>query len=361
MSTLGQQQHHLAMLSNAERDIDRIVVEHLLCAPDFRDWLLNAAGAPDLIGRSLQVEPVRGGMRGDNGLDLVLRPEKGGQGTAVLIVNRLLPSRRLAESARRAALTLVEGAVRFMLIRPEAAADRSAAVDQLFDSVITHDWLRVLFEARAASASGELALRLDHHAATIVRALDVAHTAMEAVPETSVEDFMVDYAALIERELPEFPPGAQMIKGPDPGREPLIVFPAAALPRWPFLPPLRLAHHLKQGAVSLSFGGWGPSLPDLAQLMEPVLARTPYYLALGPKPLGGQPPALLLVEDVVPVSPDRPVAQQVPSILACLQAADTLRRWFEGQRAAVRYWSELAGGSAPEDRINRYRRDVSLA
>jgi hypothetical protein len=265
------------------------------------------------------------------------------------------------ESARRAALTQGHGAARFMLIRPEAVADRSGAIDPLFDSVITHDWLRVLFEARAASASGELALRLAHHAASIGRALDVADIALAAVPETSAEDFMVDYAGLVERELPDFPQGAQMVEGPAPMREPLIVFPASALPRWPFLPPLRLAHHPRQGAVSLAFGGWGPSLPDLAQLMEPVLARTPYYLALGPKPLADQRPSLLLVEDVVPVDIDRPVSEQVPSILACLQAADTLRRWFTGQRAAVRYWSDLAGGTEPEDRINRYRRDVSLA
>lgn len=361
MSSLGQQQHHLALLSNAERDIDRLVVEHLQCAPDFRDWLLNAAGAPELVGKPLAVEPVRGGMRSDNGLDLVLRPDGGRPGPAVLIVNRLLPNRRLAEMAQRAAAARFPGTGRFMLIRPEIAADRSAAVDQLFDAVITHDWLRVLFEARAAAASGELSLRLEHHAATIGRALDVAAGALDAVPETSVDDFMVDYAALIERELSDFPPGVHMIEGAAPNGDPLIVFPPAALPRWPFLPPLRLAHHPRQGAVTLSFTDWGPSLPELAQLMEPVLARTPYYLALGPKPAGEGRPALLLVEDVVRVDVDRPVAQQVPSILACLHAVDTLRQWFVGQKAAVRYWSDLAGSAAPEDRISRYRRDVSLA
>ena len=361
MNTIDTQQKHLAQLSNAERDVDRIVIEHLLCAPDFRDWLLNAAGAAELSRQNVLVESVRGGRHNDNGLDLVLRPEAKDKGPSVLIVNRLLPNRRLVEMARRSGLQGYGSSQRFMLLRPESAAGRCAAIDPLFDSVITHDWLRVLFEARAAAATGELALRLGHHAATIGRALSVGLAAVDAVPETNVEDFMLDYADIIERELPGFPAGAVMVEGPEPARQPLIVFPPDALPRWPFLPALRLAHHPAQGAISLAFEGWGPSLPDLAQLMEPVLSRTPYYLALGPKSAEQSRPSLMLVEDVVPVDVSRPVGQQIPSILACLNAADTLRRWFEGQRAAVRYWSDLAGTVAPEDRINRYRRDVALA
>ena len=361
MSVLTSQQQHLAQLSNAERDVDRIVIEHLLCAPDFRDWLLNAVGAAELSRRKLVVESVRGGRHNECGLDLVLRPEPGGHGPSVLIVNRLLPNRRLAEAARRAVAAEHGDRARLLLIRPESAAPRCTAIDPLFDSVITHDWLRVLFEARAATATGELALRLGHHAATIGRALALGVSALDAVPETNVEDFMLDYAEMLARELPDFPAGVRMVEGPEPARQPLIVFPADALPRWPFLPPMRLAHHPAQGAVSLSFEGWGPALPDLAQLMEPVLARTPYYLALGPKTAERARPSLMLVEDVVPVAVARPVAQQTPSILACLNAVDTLRRWFEGQRAAVRYWSDLAGTVAPEDRINRYRRDVALA
>ena len=361
MGTLAKQQHFLAALSNAERDVDRILVEHLLCAPDFRDWLLNAAGAADLGRQALKVEVVRGGMRKDGGIDLAIRPEKGGHGPSLLVVNRLLPNARLADMARRSAAAGYDGPVRLMLLRPEATAERCMAIDALFDSVITHDWLRVLFEARAASASGELALRLAHHAATIGRALDIGVSALAEVPATTVDDFLADYAELLERELPDFPAGAAWVEAADATGRPLIVFPPDALPRWPFLPQLRLAHHPGQGAVSLAFEGWGPSLPDLAQLMEPVLTRTPYYLALGPKTAEQPRPSLLLVEDVVPVDVTRPVAQQVPSILACLSAVDTLRRWFTGQRAAVRYWSDLAGTAAPEDRINRYRRDVSLA
>ena len=361
MSVLGTQQHHLALLSNAERDVDRIVIEHLLCAPDFRDWLLNAAGASALSHGNLVVDSVRGGRHDDSGIDLVVQPEAGGQGPTVVIVDRLLPNRRLVESARCAALLRYGQDVRLMLIRPESAADRCAAVDPLFETVISHDWLQVLFETRAAAAKGELAKRLEHHAATIARALAVGRAAVGALPETTVEDFMHDYADVIERDLPGFPPGARMVEGPEPARHPLIVFPPESLPRWPFLPGIRLAHHPAQGAVSLAFEGWGQSLRDLAQLMEPVLTRTPYYLALGAKTGESLRPALMLVEDVVPVDVSRPVAEQMPSILACLNAVDTLRRWFEGQRAAVRYWSDLAGTIEPEDRINRYRRDVALA
>lgn len=361
MNPLGSQQQHLAKLSNAERDVDRLVIEHLLCAPDFRDWLLSAAGAADLSRQNLIIESIRGGRHTETGLDIVLRPEPGGHGPSVLIVNRLLPNRRLAETARQTALAEHGSTARLLLIRPEGAAERCAGIDPLFDSVITHDWLRVLFDARAASASGELAVRLQHHASTIGRALAVGLAALDAVPETSVDEFLLDYADIMAREFPDMPAGARLIEGPAPARQPLIVFPPDALPRWPFLPPLRLAHHLGQGAVSLSFEGWGPSLPDLAQLMEPVLTRTPYYLALGPKTAERPRPALMLVEDVVPIDVGRPVAQQVPSILAGLNAVDSLCRWFESQRAAVRYWSDLAGSAAPEDRINRYRRDVTLA
>jgi hypothetical protein len=363
LTTVSSEEAGLARLRNAERDIDRIILEHFHCSPDFRNWLLGASGLGAADEAELVLESVRGGQRTDHGIDLLLSAPR--LRSAVAIANRLVPSQRLAEAARRAVIDETVGGplkiVRLMLLRPEAVVSRSTETDRLFDAVITHDWLKVLFEARAMASGGELARRLDYHAQTLSQAIALAEEAVTSMPEQSLDDFMVDYLAILRREAPTIPDGAVLIEQQGSMDQPIVVFPPAALPHWSFLPGMRLAHHTREGAVSLSFSGWGPSLPDLAQLMEPVLSRTPYYLALGRKPTDDGLQALMIVEDVPAVNIQRPVRQQEAAVVAAVRAADALRRWFESQRAPVRYWAELAGSGGGESRINRFRREVTLS
>jgi hypothetical protein len=337
-------------------------VENLVAAADFRDWFLSMAGCFPPPQARLVVSPVRRGARSDNGLDLVLRIEGDGPAETLLVVNRLVPSLRLARLARAEAAARSrpgEAAVRLVLVRPDAAAAHAAEIDGLFAAVITHDFLRALFAARAEAAAGELALRLGHHARLLDRALRVGAAALAAAVQPP-EDFLADYRALLAREAPDLPPGVGMIASKPETELPVMAFAVEALPRWPFLPPMRLAHHLREGIVSLTFYGWGPHLAELARVMEPVLSRTPFSLALSPPRRPAARSGLMIVHEVPRLDPSRPLAEQEPEAVAAIAAADMMRRWFAGQRPAARLWAEIAGGVRAEDRVHRFRHDLAL-
>lgn len=351
-----------ALLRDADRDVDGVLIENLVAAPDFRDWFLSMAGCFPPPEARLVVSAVRRGARTDNGLDLLLRVEADGSAETLLVVNRLVPSLRLAQQARAETAAQSRAGVsvaRLVLVRPEAAAAHAADIDGLFAAVITHDFLRALFAARAEAATGELALRLSHHALLLDRALRVGSAALAAVTQTP-EDFLADYRTLLAREAPELPPGVGMIASKPETDLPLMAFAVEALPRWPFLPPMRLAHHLRDGIVSLTFYGWGPHLSELARVMEPVLSRTPFSLALAPPRRPEARSGLMIVHEVPRLDPSRPLADQESEAAAGIAAADIMRRWFAGQRPPARLWAEIAGGVRAEDRVHRFRHDLAL-
>lgn len=353
------------LLRDAERDIDGVLIGHLLAAPDFRDWVLTSAGAPPVEGRNVVVTPVRRSRKSDTGLDIVLTLGEDRNRDAVLISNRLVPAPRIARKARAEADAMAEAGqartVRMLLIRPEAAAAHSAEADPLYDAVVTHDWLGTLLEVRAAGAAGELAGHLAHHVAVLARAMDVAARAIETTPIHTTEEFLDDYKSLLARAAPSLPPGVGMVASRPETDLPLMVFGVECLPDWPFLPQMRLAHHLREGMVSLTFYGWGIHLSELAQVMDPVLARTPFRLALTARRRPDANPGLMIVNAVPVLDTARPLSAQEDEARAGMQAADLLRRWFIGQRNTARLWAEIAGGLRPHERVSRFDRGLALS
>lgn len=354
-------------LPELERAVDRLLIEHLLAADDFRSWVLTAAGVRDPVALRSVLAPLRQSGRLDNGLDIGMTLKGGSADEFVLISNRLLPELRHARAARDAAQALRQrhpgSAVHLVLVRAESAGSGpdAGAIDRCFDSVLLHDHLKLIFEGRAAASGGELARRLDFHATLLGSAIEASARAALQAPRVSPDTFLQDYILLLQAEAPELPPGVGMIASRSVSEVPLMVFGVGGLPDWSFLPPMRLAHHLREGTVSLTFYGWGRYLEELATVMDPVLSRTPFQLALSSPPREGAQPGLMIVDEVPTVDPGHPVAQQAGSIVAGLRAADRLRRWFAGQRSAVRLWAEIAGGVRGEEKVQRFRRDLALS
>jgi hypothetical protein len=343
------------VLRDAERDIDALLIEDLLFAPEVAEWLLGRVLKPGGEIDRLSARQIRRPARADDGLDIAVDVTCGGKPVAVRIANRLLPRPRLARAAAEACETDNAFGI---LLRPECASSRCTEIDPHFDAVLTHDMLAQLLKARAATEGGEIAQRLQYRAVRIEAALDAAARAMRTAPLNAAEDFIRGYLALMPAIDVDLPVHPHLLDTRCDPRNPMVVFAPEVLPNWPFLPQMRLAHHLREGVVSLAFGGWGAFFNEMVQVMDPALTRTPFHLALGSGE--HEPPALMIIDETAHLSLTRPPEDQEASIRAAVLAADRLRRWFAGQRAAARYWAEIAGEGRGEDRHSRVRHDVTL-
>jgi hypothetical protein len=352
------------LLRDVERDLDALLVEHCVCAPAFLDWLLTVATGDPLGPRGAQASPVRKGPRSDNGADVALTLEGDGGATLVLLSNRLNPKAPLARACRAEADAAVASgraaAAATVLIRPGALAERCREADACFDCVIEHERVLALLEERRADATGENARRLDHHAALFRRALETARRVAEATPPPDAEDFLDGYLEILAAVAPDLPPGVGMRARRPGGDTPMMVFAPEALPDWPFLPQTRLAHHLREGVASVLLYGWGARLAEVAHVMEPALARTPFRLAVQPGRRQAARAGLLIVADTRPVDPARSIARQRDAVAVAIARVDLLRRWFAGHRAAARYWADAAGHADGLEPAARVRRDLTL-
>jgi hypothetical protein len=332
-----------------------LLVEDLLFAPEVREWLIGRVLGRGVATEGLQAHAIRRPARDDNGLDIAVEVTAGGQPFTIRIANRLLPRPRLARAAEA---SRAEGSP-IILLRPECASPRCADIDPHFDAVMTHDAYAQLLSARASTEGGEIGQRLLYRAGKVERAIEGAARAMRTAPLNTAEDFIRGYLSLMPSIDVDLAPHPNLLDTRCDPRNPMVVFAPDALPHWPFLPQMRLAHHLREGVVSLAFGGWGAFFNEMAQVMDPALTRTPFHLAQSAAE--HQPPALLIIDETAHLSLNRAPEDQEASIRTAVLAADRLRRWFAGQRAAARYWAEIAGEERGEDRHSRVRHDVTLA
>jgi hypothetical protein len=343
------------VLRDAERDIDALLVEDLLFAPEVQEWLIGRVVSGDWRAAPLTVDAIRRPAREDYGIDLTVHVAAEGRTVALRIANRLLPRPRLARMAAESR----EADAPLVLLRPACADARCVEIDPHFDAVLTHDTYAQLLRARAGAAGGEIGQRLLHRAGRIEAALHAAARALRTAPLNTAEDFIHGYLALLPAIDVDLAAHPNLLDTRCDPRNPMVVFAPEALPRWPFLPQLRLAHHLREGMVSLAFAGWGAFFGEMAQVMEPALARTPFHLAVSQVEQG--PPALMIIDETAHLSLNRAPEDQEASIRTAVLAADRLRRWLAGQRSAARYWAEIAGEGRGEDRHTRIRHDVTLA
>lgn len=352
------------LLRDVERDIDALLVEHLTCAPAMLDWLLTvAAGAPLGPSRAV-ILPVRKSRKADNGADVSITIDGDGGAALVLVANRLHPKLALARACAAEATAAVGagrvGSAMTVLLRPDALAGRCQEIDACFDSVVAHERVLALIEERRLQASGEGARRLEHHAAQFRRALETARRVAETTRPPDAEYFLPGYLEILAAVAPEALPGVGMRDHrPGAGTE-MMIFSPDALPDWPFLPQMRLAHHLREGFASIMLYGWGARLGDVATVMEPALSRTPFRLALYSGRRREARPGLMILAETRPVDPSRPAASQREAIAAAVSRLDLLRRWFAGHRAAARYWAEAAGHGDSLEPAARVRRDLAL-
>lgn len=352
--------------TGCEQAIAQVLAENLACHPALMQWLtrrtlpdLSVELAPD----SASVDIARATHDGDVGWDVRVIGDFGPIGIAILIAIRFayrVGSARKAKEAARALAESGEVAVATAVWLTADAIVKSMGDEPMhYDKAVTIEALLAMLRGEARCAAYELQRRREFQIGLIESALDKA-MATAVAPADPRETFRKDYLDLIADEAPLLlTEEARNASTSDFG---MLIFDSGSLPHWPFLPAVRLAQHLREGAASILIHDWGEDIDALAGVMEPALDKTPYSLARAPsRPPGGKPGVLLLV-DIPSLDPERPFAAQRRQAREAVRAVDALRAWFAGRKAVVGYWADFVGGQTDtrEAGHRRVRKDVDF-
>ncbi|WP_333833310.1 hypothetical protein [Rubrimonas sp.] len=345
----------------------QVLAENLACHPSLMRWLTQQVLpdlSVDLSGAATRVDfaSAEPGSDPDPGWDLKAIGDFGEIDIAFLISVRFEYRAAAARKARETAKALSasgEAAIALgVWISAKAEIDRMADEPVHCDRAVGLEKIIDMLDGEARCSAYELQRRREFQIGLLRAALRSAADAAEA-PVAPRETFRRHYLDMIADEAP--------LLTVDFARErvdedfAMLAFDVAALPRWPFMPTVRLAHHVREGFASILIHDWGADLEGLAGVMEPALDGTPYSLALAPSRLPGGKPGVLILAETPVLDPDRPFAAQRRDARTCIRAIDGLRGWFAARKSVVSYWSDFIGG-AEESHVghSRVRRGFKL-
>lgn len=348
-----------------ESAVVQVLAENLACHPSLMRWLALRA-LPELsveiAADGTRVDFAPSGAEVDPGWDLKVIGDVGPIEIGLLIAVRFDYRASAARQAREAAKALAasgEAAVALAIwIAPKAEIDRLADDPVHYDRAVPLETIVAMLEGEARCSAYELQRRRDFQLGLLRRALRVAAEASQT-PLDPRESFRRDYLEMIADEAPLLAV-EQARDRADPDFA-TLAFDPSALPRWPFMPSARLAHHLKEGFASILIHDWGKDIDGLAAVMEPALDSTRYSLAIAPSHLPRGKPGVLILVETPPLHPERPFALQRRDARECVRAIDGLRGWFAARKSVASYWADFIGGAEEAKKGHkRVRRNFSL-
>lgn len=282
-------------------------------------------------------------------IDITLALHSNGSLPVVFLVeNKLDTSEQVqqAESYAEEAKVLVQSgrakSVRTVLICPNAYVADAPSFAGKFDAVVTYEEIASFLASRAQQEEGELAARLAYREQLLHQAIYKARRGYQPVPMVAIERFNAKYVETCRQICPDLKPGPSMLKEGRPGESKTMIFAADALPRWSFLPQMRLVHQLREGNANLCFYTWGNLFTTLAGPIGRDLAGTPYRIvpAVNKRPNGKA--GLMIVADTPPIDNEQAFDQQRDAIVAGIVAVDALRSWLLSHREKVEGWAQIA-------------------
>lgn len=350
----------------AERSCAQVLAEGLACSIGLFGWFIGEASQQLSMGVDfgrgrVDFQPTT--TAAQDGYDFLLLAGYGEARIAFTVSVLLRFDQEAAETARQAGLELKANGAADLVFPVLLVAERkslaAAKKGTGYKVALALEDARAAFDAEASGRSGELGDRLVFQRKAFERALTAMIAGLNRVEEAPLS-FMEAYLALIADKAPNLPIFAAAEQAAVSGASDKLVFDVETLPRWGFMPPTRLAHHLRLGLATILIENWGEDIDGLAAVMEPTFAGTDYKLALAPSRTPGGAPGVLVVTECPPLDPDEPFDGQRQLALECLAAIRGLRAWYTGRRSAARYWAEQADPSLKVRGDSRVRRDLEL-
>lgn len=348
----------------AENAIEQCLAENLQCCSAFTGWFIRQSlrnFQMDIAIEKTTVERVRADGDADGGHDLRVTVDLGliklGLLVAIRFAHRPSLARRAREAAAQMAATGKAAIAASVWLTTAATAAEVAGADLGYDQVVTLDAVIKELRDEAACAAYELKRRREFQV-DLLEAAARSAAAERAAPTDGQDAFWKHYTTLIVDRAPSL--GIEESRlAQDPGRG-MLIFDPDTLPRWSFMPVVRLAHHLREGIASILIHDWGEDIEGLAQVMQPAMDGTRYHLTLAPGRFPGAKPGVMIVAETPPLDPSAPFEGQRRAALRCVNEIDALRGWFASRKGVARYWSDFVTPTLATEGPTRVRRDLKL-
>ena len=335
-----------------ERDIDLLLVEELFASSAFVGWMAAQAGVCETVQKSTVLHSKRR-TRSRREIDIFVDLHSiGGARCALLIENKLDAEEQpdQAESYREELHRVADAFHRsaMLIVCPEAYTREHAGFTGKFDAVVTYEDLRAYFD-NAALMGGEIGERARFRRDILDQAINKHRRGYTPIPNEVVGDFNARYVALLAEVAPMIRPGKSMLKPANPDESTSMIFDhGASLSALPAdVRPTRFAHELGRGQdhranyVAVTFGGWGPALPLLKNVIERDLAALGVSVSAKAPTKVRPRPGLTVACATPPVDNQQDFAIERVKLMDGIERAVALREWLIANVSTLRAWRSL--------------------
>jgi hypothetical protein len=340
----------LVLTHATERDVDLLLVEEFSASPTFVSAILKSIDLSDLVVHQASVMHSVRRIHSRREIDISVRVQTNSGDVLLLIENKLDTSEqpRQAESYRAEAAEQAAGyhLVRTILVCPQDYRAANAVFAAGFDHTISYESLTKFFEARAARETGELAGRLAHRAAMMRQAIEKQRRGYTQVIHPAKRKFTERYVALLRETAPELVPGPSMLRE-SAADSVTMIFAPETLPKWSFLPQMRIVHQLREANANINFYTWGDHFNELAAKISADLAGTDIRAIPTVNKRKSGRAGLMLVVPTPALDHFMPFDEQIEAVRTGIAATRFLREWFVSHEDVVHGWAALLPGKKP--------------
>ena len=332
----------LTLTHATERDIDLLFIEEFVASESFSSWFLSQLELDEFQAGKVSVFHSKRRMHNRREIDISV-DISAPTGRALLLVENKLDADEQPDQAKsyreESELRAPEyKRVLTVLVCPEHYIDSHRCFAQAFDKVVTYEAVYQHFNNRTQTAPDEIGARCLHRANLIEQAITKSRRGYIPVIHPGKRAFSNHYVALLKELGSSLIPGPSMKK--DSGAESVtMIFAPQTLPKWAFLPQMRIVHQLREANANINFYTWGDHFPALAQAMEPALQGTDFRLVPTVNKRRGGRSGLMVVAETPKVDQFADFDQQREAIVQGIRATEQLRDWLLEHRADVEVWS----------------------
>ncbi len=334
----------LTLTHATERDIDLLLIEEFVASKSFSSWFLSQLGLDEFQSGEASVFHSMRRIHNRREIDISV-DISAPSGRVLLLVENKLDTDEQSDQAKsyreEAELRASEyQRVLTVLVCPEHYIESHHRFASEFDDVVTYEAVCRHFSSRTPAASDEIGARCLHRAKLLEQAIAKSRRGYVPVVHPAKLAFSNQYVALLKELESPLIPGPSMKK--DSGAESVtMIFAPETLPKWPFLPQMRIVHQLREANANINFYTWGDHFSHLAQAMAPALQGTDFRLVSTVNKRRGGRSGLMVVSETPKVDQFANFDQQREAITQGIRATEKLRDWLLEHRTDVEVWSRI--------------------
>jgi hypothetical protein len=124
-----------------------------------------------------------------------------------------------------------------------------------------------------------------------------------------------------------------------------MIFGPESLPKWPFLPQMRIVRQLREANANINFYAWGDHFNELAARISADLAGTGIRAIPSVNKRKNGRAGLMLMVPTPALDHFIPFDDQTVAVREGIAATRALRTWFVSHQDEVRGWAAMVPGN----------------